>query len=114
MSVYHVFLTYRDVWGEEWQLLQYDISSITDLCEQFIDPIQADRVFKVQSYAIIPSNILRLYIYRSDCLYAEIRLPGEHNPLDESHEYVQRLFESGLIEGVEPCTSQFLSTNALG
>ena len=109
--MYHVFLTYRDVWGDEWQLLQYDISSTEDLHEQFIDPIKDDRVFTVQSYSIQPSNILRLHIYRSECLYAEIKLPDKRSPLDESHDYVQRLFESGLIEGVEPCTDYFLSAN---
>ncbi len=111
MSVYHVFLTYRDLWGDEWQLLQYDIASIEDLHKQFIDPIRNDHVFTVQSYSILPSNILRLHIYRSECLYAEIQLPDERSPLDESHDYVQRLFESGLIEGVVPCTGHFLSTN---
>lgn len=111
MPVYHVFLTYRDVWGDEWQLLQYDIVSADDLHEQFIDPIRNARVFTVQSYSILPSNILRFHIYRSECLYAEIQLPDKRSPLDESHDYVQRLFESGLIEGVEPCTNDFLSTD---
>jgi hypothetical protein len=111
MSVYHVFLIYRDMWGDEWQLLQYDIVSAEDLHEQFIEPIRTDRVFTVQNYSILPSNILRLHIYRSECLYAEIQLPDKRSPLDESHDYVQRLFESGLIEGVEPCTSDFLSIN---
>ncbi len=113
MPVYHVFLTYQDVWGDEWQLLQYDIPSTDDLHEKFIDPIRGNRTFTVQSYSILPSNILRLHIYRSERLYAEIQLPDERSPLDESHEYVQRIFESGLIEGVEPCTSYFLSTNTL-
>ena len=111
MLMYHVFLTYRDMWGDEWQLLQYDIVSIEDLQDQFIDPIRNDRVFTVQSYSILPSNVLRLHIYRSECLYAEIQLPDKRSPLDESHDYVQRLFESGLIDGVEPCTHDFLSIN---
>lgn len=109
MTVYHLFITYLDENDEENQLLYQNIASEQEL-QAILTPLQTQRTASILDHTIDPSKIQRLRIYRSEALYEDLQLPDGQNLVDYQQDYVMYFFDHGMIDGIQICMDEFLTT----
>lgn len=109
MTVYHLFITYLDENDEENQLLYQNIASEQEL-QAILSPLQIQRTASIVDHTIDPGKIQRLRIYRSEALFEDLQLPDGQNLVDYQYDYVMYFFDHGMIDGIQICTDEFLTT----